>query len=604
MLCNQFNLIPKAQHLNPGIDHLRLSPLVCIIFCSFSVAMNLVGCQKTQDIAQPQSTISEVVEISSDEETLSEDQRAHLWEVEHLGFVLERTVFPPLKEGLKRSQMDSWMEFVIPDCLVREVQSSTTETHLAGELLLSQAVKNGPKTPVLDWLNQLRSNFDAAEAACSASLGLVRLVPVDRNRLDGEFVSVWRLRLAGSKEGNPVELETEFELSLKHLHDDVSQEKNWIESISVRYQRLLVGKSKLFDDWTDRSGLVAEQRQDNWNSSHFEANTGGVYVTDYNLDGHLDVLIDDTMDGIRLYAGNGDGTFVEVTSQAGLKRSESEPLWTLSCWADFDGDHDDDLITEDRLYENLGNGKFQDITGKTNLPITPAAGYAVGDFNCDGLIDLYVCHTAAYRAGQKEKTKVTWIDDGLGVDNVLFRNDGNWQFTDVTKETNTGGNGTACFAAVWVNVNGDRWPDLFAINEFGANTLFINQEGKNFSLSTVDPVYGGLSMGVAAGDFDNNGACDLYVANMYSKAGNRILANVDVEEYSQELFDKINEGTKGSKLYRSNGDGTFETVSPEDSVAYVGWAYGPTLFDLNNDGWLDIYATAGFKSVKRGEPDG
>lgn len=568
----------------------------------------LSGCQKnsSEDITAVPTIPSETATQNVvDDEALSESERVHLWDIEHLGFVLERTVFPLLKEGFKTGDFQTWSKFVRPECVVQRVEATSDNDYLDGNVSFSHANVAGENDQVLDWLAKLRSHFDNdGQQVCKASLGLVRLVPEKRKQLEGAFTTVWRLRLAGSKEGKPVELETEFELKLSKLGDEISDDQGWIKNIAVKYEKILTGQTELFEDWTDRSGLVQELRQDNWTSTHFEANTGGVYVTDYNLDGHLDVLIDDSKDGVRLYAGEGDGTFSESTEKAGLERSDSEPLWTLSCWADFDSDHDDDLITEDRLYENLGNGTFKDITDQSNLPITPAAGYAVGDYNCDGNIDLYVCHTAAYRAGQQEKSKVTWIDDGLGVDNVLFRNDGNWQFTDVTHETNSGGNGTACFSAVWVNVNGDRWPDLFAINEFGANTLFINKAGKSFELSTVDPIYGGLSMGVAAGDYDNSGTCDLYVANMYSKAGNRILANVDAEEYSQELFDKINEGTKGSKLYRSNLDGTFDTVSPEDSVAYVGWAYGPTLFDLNNDGWLDIYATAGFKSVKRGEPDG
>ena len=91
---------------------------------------------------------------------------------------------------------------------------------------------------------------------------------------------------------------------------------------------------------------------------------------------------------------------------------------------------------------------------------------------------------------------------------------------------------------------------------------------------------------------------------MYSKAGNRILANVDKDRYPKELYRKIEEGTRGSKLYSAGVEGDFVSVPANDMYAWVGWAYGPTFSDFDNDGWLDIYATAGFKSEERGKPDG
>ncbi len=604
-------MLEKDNYLTPGSSKLRIR-----FFLRYFVpiiVVSVLGCGNSNQ-KHPESEATSPIDVklvddsvTPADQALSDEQRSHLWDVEHLGFVIERTVFPLLKQGMNSGDFSAWELATNKTCVVVPVETIQPISHLQNQV--SQTSSNRPdihsdSIPLMRWLEQLRSHFDPTANHCRSSIGLVRLIPTERDELAGSFNSVWRMRIAGTKDSKPVELETEFALTLSNVSEDVGTAADWIQGVSVINQRVISSQQSLFEDWTARSGLVSEGRRDNWNEVAFKPNTGGVYVTDYDEDGHLDVFIDDLDDGNRLYRGTGQGTFVESTLKAGIVRSEDPPLWALSCWADFDGDGDDDLITEDQLYENLGNGTFKEITDHTNLPLTPAAGYAIGDYNCDGRIDLYVCHTSAYRAGQEQKSRVKWIDDGLGIDNVLLRNDGDWQFTDVTAETKTGGNGSSCFSAVWINANGDRWPDLFAINEFGRNSLLLNQKGETFLESDVDPVFGGFSMGVSAGDYDNDGLTDLYVANMYSKAGNRILANVDTSEYPQELFDKINEGTKGSKLYRNRGDGTFETISPEDSVAYVGWAYGPTFFDLNNDGWLDIYATAGFKSVKRGEPDG
>jgi len=141
----------------------------------------------------------------------------------------------------------------------------------------------------------------------------------------------------------------------------------------------------------------------------------------------------------------------------------------------------------------------------------------------------------------------------------------------VTEQTAASGHGISCFAAVWFDANGDRRPDVLAINEFGRNALLVNRGDNTFAESDVDPVFGGLSMGVTTGDFDNDGHTDVYIANMYSKAGNRILANVDTTGYPPELFRKIVEATVGSKLYRSRGDGTFELMPPDVIPYDVGW---------------------------------
>jgi hypothetical protein len=309
---------------------------------------------------------------------------------------------------------------------------------------------------------------------------------------------------------------------------------------------------------------------------------------------------------VFLYRGTGDGRFTDQTRAAGITSFErGEPLlWALSCWGDFDGDGDDDLITEAHVYENNGDGTFREVTQQCNLRLTPAAGYSIGDFDNDGKVDLYVCHSGAWHHGTDQPERVKWIDGGLGVDNVLWKNAGDWQFEDVTDQLQAGADGSSSFSAVWLHADADRRPDLFAINEFGRNSLLLNQPTGPWTTGDVDPVFGGFSMGVASGDFDNDGHDDLYVSNMYSKAGNRILANVDAASYPKELYDKIVEATTGNKMYLGAGDGRFETVPDDLVVADIGWAYGAEFVDLNVDGWLDVYVTAGFKSETRGKPDG
>ena len=540
------------------------------------------------------------------EHMLPESERAYLWDVEHLGFVMEQTVFGRLKKSTNDGSLSAWESYLADDATTTTLSLTESGIPLFGasatyvRLNAQSKASTRGKNEFLDWLRSIRNEMDR----CSTSVGLVRLGPAAGRDFSGPWKSIWRIRMAGEHAGFPLEAVFDLSVDLAIVDEQLAEKSDWIRTVSVNDFRSFRANQQLMEETTADSGLVNVQRYDNWKESTFVPNTGGVYVTDFDLDGHLDLYVDDHRDYGRLYRGRGNGTFEDVTQDCGLDTTSDVRLWTVSCWGDFDGDGDDDLITQDKIYENLGDGKFRNVNDQTNLPLTPTTGYAIADYDLDGKLDLYVCHTSVYRVGQQAKSRVSWIDDGLGVDNVLYRNIGNWQFEDVTQKTGTGGNGSSCFAAVWLHANNDDRPDLFAINEFGRNSMLINNSEGAFGDGDVDPVFGGFSMGVAAGDYNNDGKTDLYVANMYSKAGNRILANVDLADYPVDVFRKLEEGTRGSKLYRSGGDSSWETVPAEDMYADVGWSYGPTFVDLDGDGWLDIYGTAGFKSVKRGEPDG
>ena len=112
-------------------------------------------------------------------------------------------------------------------------------------------------------------------------------------------------------------------------------------------------------------------------------------------------------------------------------------------------------------------------------------------------------------------------------------------------------------------------------------------------------------MGMTAGDIDNDGHTDLYIGEMYSKAGQRVMNNIPPGTYDETVTAKLKRLVDGSQLYLGGGgERKFKPVGIAMGVNAVGWAWGPCLADLNNDGWLDLYATAGFISQERGKPDG
>ncbi len=112
------------------------------------------------------------------------------------------------------------------------------------------------------------------------------------------------------------------------------------------------------------------------------------------------------------------------------------------------------------------------------------------------------------------------------------------------------------------------------------------------------------SMGVATGDLTGDGRSDIYVANMYSKMGRRIIAHVSEEDYPDGIFTQIQGSCAGNRLYSADGVQQFQEVAEAFHVNTVGWAYAPALADFDADGRLDIYSTTGFLSYERSKPDG
>jgi len=171
--------------------------------------------------------------------------------------------------------------------------------------------------------------------------------------------------------------------------------------------------------------------------------------------------------------------------------------------------------------------------------------------------------------------------------------------------SNTSGGQRSVFSAVWLDINNDGRPDLYVPNEFGNGVLLLNNGKGAFTEKTLVPGPGDFgTMGITCGDIDNNGQIDIYLGNMYSKTGSRIIGNVKPGTYPEDLMAKMRRFVSGSQLYVNQGDLKFTPVAQKWQMNDVGWAYGPALLDLDNDGFLDLFATSGFISLDRDKPDG
>ena len=183
---------------------------------------------------------------------------------------------------------------------------------------------------------------------------------------------------------------------------------------------------------------------------------------------------------------------------------------------------------------------------------------------------------------------------------------GNGHFVDVTSQIDgADGESRSTAASAWMDANSDGWPDLYVTDEFGDGLLLLNDRDGGFTKrEIVDQTHDWGTMGMIVGDYDNDGAMDIFVDNMYSKAGHRVMSNLPTGSYSDDVTRKLQRLVVGSELHKGVGDGTFQPIGKDLYVHAVGWSWGATFFDANNDGFLDLYANAGYISQDRSKPDG
>ena len=330
-----------------------------------------------------------------------------------------------------------------------------------------------------------------------------------------------------------------------------------------------------------------------------ETMTGGVALFDYNNDGLLDIFFtngaaipsfdkSDPAYWNRLYRNNGDGTFTDVTESSGLKGK----CYSMGAAAgDYDNDGYVDLYVAgyncNQLFHNNGDGTFTDVTEKAGVTgaipkIGKAWSVAAGwiDYNNDGYLDLFVVNYLTYDL----KTATLCIDQGqpaycspvdfLGTPNILYRNNGDGTFTDVSEQSHISqyvGKGMGVSFADYEN---DGFTDIFVSNDTFQNYLLHNNGDGTFSevgvLSGVAyNAFGNAVAGMATDfrDIDNDGRPDIFETAMFGE---------------------------GFPIYHNLGGGQFEDVSGSAGLTqYTSrlTAWGAGIFDFDNDGLKDLFTS-------------
>ena len=559
----------------------------------------------------------------SSPKALPEKDRERIWEIEHQGLVLKKNGFGALKTALRAADRAALLNLLAPD-FQGEALSRPREIALDADYVRAVRQEEDADQPrralsrdeFVDQLLEYRGRFAGPP---DIDMALMTLSPESAEdgpwkgevqvRLWGEAARKVRLSDVPSSIAAPAgAARGEVILSLPFRVQAPTEENlshgGWLKGCAIRQTVTEEAPQFLFKDVTARRGIDAGLFYDNWTrgSKPLQTMTGGVYLADYDRDGCLDMLVVD-LNRVVLYKGAPDGRFADVTASAGLPLKPEDGL--AAAFIDLDGDGWEDLILGTRVYKNVPDGKggrrFEDVTVFSTLHIPPdATGFAVCDYDRDGHMDLYVTRPGKLKAS-------SWVDGtGAGSGNQLWHNTGDGlHFVNVTDQSGASGDHRSTFSAVWLDADNDGWPDLYVINEFGNGVLLLNNHDGTFreKLLADGPADFG-SMGVTCGDIDNDGNIDLYVNSMYSKAGSRIMSNVPDGAYPPRLMAQMRRFVTGSQLWLNKGGAQFEPKAKDYKVAAVGWAYGAALIDLDNDGWLDLYATAGFVSEDRTTPDG
>lgn len=543
---------------------------------------------------------------------LDDEKQTRIWELEHYTFELEWKFGKSFTESLQQRDRQALVQFF--------------QESFSGSL-----PKDAPETIEQAWWTQTRSDSEVdPPSGDQDAVGLIthllsyledfslisrisfRVQEIDREGSGDLWRVRWLLSAFGETvQGGPISWESTHSTFCRFSNDqEIAAGKiltRWVvESAIIRS-----APRRFMNEVTEQVGLRGLQLRDNWEHHGEPARqfTIQVAVTDFDRDGDLDMAVAGHDGRQYILSSLGGQSFEDATARLGFPDYRPGRTSQLTTWIDYNNDSYPDLVLGDRLYRNLEGKGFANETTRSGMRFNAQGvivGSVVADYDCDGWLDLYVLYKSS--PTRSPSGTVGYLNDNhSGTANQLWRNTGEGGFVDMTSESGVSAGLRNSFAAAWLHANDDHFPDLYVANDFGVNQLYLNDGSGHFQDVAEKSGVGDFatSMGVAVGDIDGNGETEIYVANMFSKMGRRIIDHVSDEDYPEGVFEQIQGACAGNRLYQlKSGRRGYRDISEQLGVNPVGWAFAPAMADFDADGFLDIYATTGFMSFNRKKPDG
>jgi hypothetical protein len=353
-----------------------------------------------------------------------------------------------------------------------------------------------------------------------------------------------------------------------------------------------------FVDVTAQAGVRFKHNSGAFGKKYMPETVGsGCAFLDYDNDGWQDILLVNSMNwpehkGAKtfsaLYHNNKNGTFTDVTKEAGL----AVEMYGIGCAvADYDNDGLIDIyitcLGANHLFRNLGGGRFTDVTAKANVGDTGFSTSAAWfDYDRDGKLDLFVCNYVEWSVDKDIRCSLDGKNKSYctpeiykGQSSTLYHNKGDGTFENATERAGLLDPSGKSLGVALIDYDNDGWMDLFVANDTQPNKLYRNHGNGTF---TDEGIAGGVAfnemgvaragMGVDAGDFDRSGKQGLVIGN-----------------FTNEMI----------ALYRNEGSGLFTDEAQASTIgqnSQLTLTFACFFFDYDLDGWLDIFAANGHVS--------
>ncbi len=349
------------------------------------------------------------------------------------------------------------------------------------------------------------------------------------------------------------------------------------------------------------TGVHVENKYDDprmWGNLNHEFEIGaigtGVAIGDYDGDGRPDIYVVSKTEGCRLFRNLGNYRFEDVTEKAGVGATPG--VWNQGAtFVDINNSGRLDIYVcrfnaPNLLYINQGDGTFKESAHAYGLDVSDASAMAAFcDYDRDGRLDVFI-----------QTNLLDYNQHPNGQRNSLFHNNGNGTFTNVTEHAGISGEAHG-HSAVWWDFDNDGWPDLYVANDFAApDVLYRNNRDGTFTnvLDGTVPHTPFSSMGSDLGDVTNDGLIDLLVTDMAPTTHEKDQRGM-ADSRSRTTEDEANPGVapqyERNALYINTGTGHFLEAAYMAGLAATDWTWSPRLEDLDNRGRLDLFITNGME---------